>query len=153
MFLSAVCSMAQSDAAKAFEKLKSLQGTWAGVNPEGAKMRTTYRLTAAGSVLMADVGEGTSMEMVTMFHLDGDRLMLTHYCSAKNQPRMTAKISPDLKTISFNFLDATNVPDPKAGHMHDAVFTFVDSQHYTEEWTWTEAGKASKHRIELQREK
>ena len=48
--------------------------------------------------------------VLTVFHLDGDRLILTHYCMAGNQPRMQAT-SYDAKKgeIRFQFLDATNL--------------------------------------------
>ena len=29
-------------------------------------------------------------DMISMFNLDGDRVVLTHYCAAGNQPRMVA---------------------------------------------------------------
>ena len=56
--------------------------------------------------------------MVSMIHLDGpNRLLMTHYCGAGNQPRMQASVSPDGKTITFNYVDATNLSAPDAGHM------------------------------------
>ena len=76
---------------------------------------------------------------------------MTHYCGAGNQPRMKATASPDGKTITFEFLDATNLASPQAGHMHRVVFTMIDANHHTEEWTFLDNGKEVKEVFDLQR--
>ena len=43
--------------------------------------------------------------MISMIHLDRDRLLLTHYCPAGDQPPMKASVSPECKTIMFDFVD------------------------------------------------
>src|SRR5436305_10042303 len=101
------CAMAQSEAQKNFEKMKTLAGSWKGKTSEGRPVEVSYRVTSGGSALMSEI-KGKE-DMITMFHLDGDRLMMTHYCGAGNQPRMKAEASPDGKTIPFEFLDATNL--------------------------------------------
>ncbi len=58
---------------------------------------------------------------------------------------------PDGKTLEFSFLDATNLSSPQAGHMHHAVFTFVDANHYTEEWTFTQDGQSKTEHFDLHR--
>jgi len=103
-----------------------------------------YELVAGGTCLQETFRfEGDdSHTMVTMYHVDGDDLMLTHYCIANNQPRMRAEnISADLKEIAFNFVDATNLPDPNAGHMYKAVFQFNDENEFSSAWTFRKDGK------------
>lgn len=75
-------------------------------------------------------------EMVTMFHLDGPVLMVTHYCSAGNQPRMVASSISHPKEIAFTFKDATNLASPTAGHMRGLVLTLVDADHHKQSWTF-----------------
>jgi hypothetical protein len=99
---------------------------------------STWSPVAADSVMMEKMDEAS---MVTMYHLDGARLMMTHYCGAKNQPRMVAEISPDGKTISFNFLDATNVASPNAGHMRRMIMTLEDTDHFSQQWFFRDGGK------------
>jgi hypothetical protein len=91
--------------------------------------------------------------MISMFHLDGpNRLIITHYCTAGNQPRMLATSSPDGKTFTFEFLDATNLAAPDSGHMKSVVFTIVDASHHTEDWTYAAApGKEMKQFFDLHR--
>ncbi len=136
----AIAAAAESDAQKAFRKLKALTGTWAGKSHDGKAISATYHLTAGGTSLMLESSED---HMVTMFYLVGDRLVLTHYCGTGNQPRMQASVSPDGKIIAFEFVDGINIPSVESGHMHRAVFTLTDADHYAEEWTWMQGGKSS----------
>ncbi len=87
---------------------------------------------------------------ITMLYLDGDRLLLTHYCDAGNRPRMVAKVSPDGQTVAFDFLDV--VGSTRYGNMHDAVFTVIDANHHTEVWTWMDPDGNTVHaHFDLQR--
>jgi len=134
--LCATVAWSQSSAQKSFDQLKSLTGSWDGQNNQGKPVTVTFRDTAGGSAVMSEIHGHGPENMISMFHLDGpNRLMLTHYCGAGNQPRMTATASPDGKTLTFTFLDATNLATPDAGHMQRAVFTMIDANHHTEEWT------------------
>ncbi len=151
LVLGATAALAQSDAQKSFDKLKTLAGSWEGKDPAGRAVQVAFRVTSGGSALMSEImGEE---DMITMFHLDGSRLLMTHYCGAGNQPRMLGTISPDGKSIDFNFLDATNLASPQAGHMHHVVFAFADADHHSEEWTFLNSGKEMHERFDLQRKK
>jgi len=156
-----IAALAQSDAQKSFTKLKSLAGTWDGVvttNPpapdiDGKAMHVTLRVTSMGNAIMHEMtGAGRPDDPITMLYTDGDRLLLTHYCDAGNRPRMAGKLSPDGKTVEFDFLDVTG--NLQYGHMQHAVFTAIDDNHHTEEWTYMEPGdKPVRARLELQRVK
>jgi hypothetical protein len=152
LLLSATFALSQSAAQKSFDQLKTLRGSWEGKNSDGKLVQVSFRDTAGGSALMSEIhGQGPE-DMISMFHLDGpNRLLLTHYCGAGNQPRMTATASPDGKTITFDFLDATNLATPAAGHMQRVVFTMVDANHHTEDWTFAAAGKEMKEFFDLKR--
>ncbi len=41
----------------------------------------------------------------------------------------------------FDFLDATNLPNSSAGHMHKLAVHFEDKDHFTQKWTWSEKGQ------------
>jgi hypothetical protein len=153
-FAAAIClaQTAPTDAQKAFAAIKSLPGAWEGKGPNGAPLRVDFKVTAGGSAVMSEILGKGSEDMITMFHLDGpDRLLMTHYCGAGNQPRMQASVSPDGKVITFNFVDATNLAAPDAGHMQRMVLTLVDDNHHTEEWTFLDHGKELKEFFALRR--
>ena len=125
------------DAAAAFNRLKALAGTWEAPVKDG-KITVTYEVLAGGTAVM----EKDSMNMVTVYHLDGDRLMLTHYCMAGNQPRMQARrFDAQTGELDFQFLDATNLSSPSAGHMHNAKIRFVDDGHFKAAWQFYEKGE------------
>jgi hypothetical protein len=148
----ATIAMAQTDAQKSFTQLKTLTGSWEGKNSKGEPLIVTFEDTAGGSALLSEIHGHGPENMVSMFHLDGpNRLMLTHYCGAGNQPRMTATTSPDGKTVAFDFLDATNLSAPDAGHMQRLVVTMVDANHHTEGWTFNDHGKEMKELFDLHR--
>jgi hypothetical protein len=149
--LSTIVAAGETDAQKSFEKLKTLDGAWEGKTSDGRTVRVSFRTTSNGSALMSEIMGDENM--ITMIHLDGDRLLLTHYCGAGNQPRMKATTSPDGKSISFDFVDATNLASPDAGHMHRVVFTIPDANHHSEEWIFLQNGKEARERFDLQRQK
>ena len=91
--------------------------------------------------------------IITMYHLDKDRLMMTHYCSAQNQPRMQANISDDGKTFTFDFLDATNLANPADGNMRKMVLTVLDKDDFTEQWLFNKDGKDETGTFHLIRKK
>jgi hypothetical protein len=126
---------------KAFEALKGLAGSWEGtltpVPPvkdfAGARVKVVIRVTSRGNALMHEMTiAGLPDDPITMLYLDGERLMMTHYCDAGNRPRMVGKLSPDGKSVAFEVLDISG--STQRGHMADAVFAVVDVDHHTEEW-------------------
>jgi hypothetical protein len=152
VILAASAVVAQSDAQKSFDQLKSLAGTWEGKNSLGEPLQVSFKVTSGGSAVMSEIAGHGNDNMITMFHLDGpNKLVLTHYCGAGNQPRMQASASPDGKAITFNFLDATNLASPDAGHMHRVAITVLDANHHTEEWTFADHGKEMKELFDLHR--
>jgi hypothetical protein len=136
----------------AFEQLKSLAGEWEGTF-QGQKGTTSYRVVAAGSAIENRLFEGKAEEMVTMFHLDGPVVMVTHYCAAGNQPRMVAQPSTDPKVIHFTFKDVTNLAAPSAEHMRELTITFVDANHHKQAWTSRGDGKEHTEVFEFTRKK
>lgn len=150
---------APSENAARFERLKSLAGNWKGVGKsaeESHEALFNYKVTAGGSAVMETIFVGTPHEMVTMYTLAGDELILTHYCAAGNQPCMKAEKGGDPNTIKFAF-DRLQGGDPaKDMHMHDGMLIFVDDNKIRAEYQGWEGGKpAAGHRavFELERVK
>lgn len=140
-------------AATAFEQLKDLAGTWETKSPDGKVATESVRVISAGSVVMLGMNEGDGDSMVTMFHPDGDSLVATHYCAAKNQPRFVWTPGTEAGVLAFDFKDVTNLAKPDAGYMRRVEIRFKDANHHTEEWTWREAGKDTVHAMEFTRKK
>lgn len=108
----------------AFERLKSLVGTWE-YERDGERREVVYSLTADGSAL---IERFTNMSSV--YHLDGSDLRVTHYCGAKNQPRMKAyAYDPEKGVVSFDFVDVTNVAKPDDYHTREVRITFFNENH------------------------
>jgi hypothetical protein len=158
----------KSDAQKSFDQLKALAGTWeATVTTDppmkdmgnGDTTQVSLRVTSRGNALVHEMGDLKRQDdptkfdhPVTMFYLDGDRLILTHYCDAGNRPRMAARVSPDGKTVEFDFLDIAG--NTQYGNMYHAVFTFIDENHHTEDWTFKLKGdKLMRGHMDLHRVK
>jgi len=137
-----------------FETMKSLVGEWKGTSADKKPATVTYTLVSDNSALMEKLAMGGESEMVTMYHPDGDHLMMTHYCSAHNQPRMRSQaVAAGSKNITFDLVDVTNLSSPDAGHMKKLVVTFADKDHFTQEWTWTQKGKEKTEVIHFERMK
>lgn len=138
----------RASAGSDFDKMKALVGEWEATSPEG-KHRITFQLVSEGSAVMESVSRES---MVTMYHRDGDSILMTHYCAAGNQPRMRAKAAQG-DSIAFQFVDAANLKAVSDGHMHRLVIKFLDKDHVIEEWTWTAGGKETVSVFDLRRVK
>lgn len=160
----------QTDAEKSFALLKSLAGKWEGPvkmeghdhgNGSGApeNIQVSLRVTSRGNALVHEMGDLNRTDdptkydhPVTMFYLDDGKLKLTHFCDAGNRPSMAARVSPDGKTVEFDFSGLSG--SDKFGHMYHAVITVIDANHHTEEWTYQlPDGKTMGGRMDLQRVK
>jgi hypothetical protein len=127
----------------AFTQLGTLIGEWEGQTPDGQTVWLSFEIASGGTALIERMHMGAEPEMVTVYHADGDRIAVTHYCSAGNQPQMrTAALAGPVTKLSFDFVRVTNLATPAAGHMRHLTVTLVDSDHLTEEWTWQEGGEA-----------
>jgi hypothetical protein len=135
---------AQSPAAQGLDKLKSLQGEWIdvdGVFGEKGKVAVTYRVTGGGHTVVETFPVGTAHEMVTVYHLDGGKLVLTHYCTSNTQPQMASNGLVG-NTLHFDFVGGANVNPAKTSHMHGVTFEFLSADEIKATWlNWT-AGKA-----------
>jgi len=148
-----------SDAQTAFDQLKTLAGSWVGQlttipqepRANGKFAQISLRVTSLGNAFVHEMSvSGTPDHPVTMFYRDADRLLLTHYCDAGNRPRMVGRMSPDGKTLEFEFLDLSG--GDQRGHMHHAAFTSIDENHHIEEWTYMMPGdKPMRAHFDLQR--
>lgn len=148
-----------SDAKEAFEKLKALAGSWVGelsMNSSsdefnGRLAQFSLRVTSRGNALVHELSlSGIPDHPVTVFYVEGDRLIATHYCDAGNRPRFVGTMSPDGTRLEFEFLDLSG--GEEFGHMHNIVFTFGDENRHTEEWTYMMPGdNPARGRFELQR--
>jgi len=126
----------------AFDQLKSLAGEWERTNAQGSKVSLTYQVVSNGSVLMERLKGPGESEMITMYSLDGDHILVTHYCSAGNQPTMqspTATAATGKYDFSFVRVSGTKTPDE--GHMVALSLTIPDKDHLTQEWTFDDHGK------------
>jgi hypothetical protein len=151
--------VASPEAQKSFDTMKSLAGNWEGpvtLDPpqpemsDGKPLHISMRVTSRGHALVHEMQEaGTAPDPakydhpVTMFYVDSGRLTLVHYCDAGNRPRMIARPSADGKSVEFDFSDISGSTD--YGHMHHAVFTFIDSNHHIEDWTYMMPGDKPVH--------
>jgi hypothetical protein len=150
----------KSDAQKSFDTIKTLAGTWDAkltIDPPMPNMhdkdtpsQISMRVTSRGNALVHEMyalgvpDDPTRYDHpLTMLYMDGGRLNLVHYCDAGNRPHMIAKTSSDGKTVEFDFLDISG--GTERGHMHHAVFTVIDANHHTEDWTYMMPGDKPVH--------
>ncbi|HYK40986.1 MAG TPA: hypothetical protein VE007_01270 [Thermoanaerobaculia bacterium] len=139
-------------ASPAWESMKSLQGDWEGLYQSKVKTSVSYRLVSNGTALMETLVAPDASDMVTMYHPDGERVAMTHYCSENTQSRMRAP-GTDGKRIAFSFVDVSNLASPDAMRMTGLVLTLKDPDHFSAQWTGTGMGKSDTSLFEFTRKK
>lgn len=137
----------EAGARPAFDRLKALGGSWEGMlttvpavpEAQGKVAQVTLHVSSMGNALQHEVKiEGRPDDPITMFYMDGDDLVLTHYCDAGNRPRMRSRVSPDDKRVEFDLVDVAG--STEHGNMYHSTFTLIDADHHIEDWTWMNPG-------------
>jgi len=131
----------------ALERLKSLEGDWSGPavwDQDGKKgsveFKVSYKVTAAGKTVVETMFPGTPGEMMTVYYVDGEDLVLVHYCTSGNQPRMKLKPSEDPNDLAFRCTGGTNMKE-RDSHMHSVRLTMKDADHLRGAWSSTKDGQ------------
>lgn len=125
----------------ALDALKTLAGDWEMTDKEGKKhVSSVFKVVAAGSAVSQNMFPGTEHEMVNMYHMDGDKVVMTHYCAAGNQPRMTSAAPKD-GVYKFTLDKVSNMRDKDDMYMGELTLTIKDKDTFVEEWTSFMQGK------------
>lgn len=130
------------------DKIKALVGEWEATSPEG-KSTVKYELISNGTAVEERLGIHDG-QMVSIYHMNGNKLMMTHYCAFNNQPRFEGEVAGD--TITFRYVDATNLPNESAPHITGLVMNFKDADHFTQQWSTNAPGEKGMT-MEFQRKK
>jgi hypothetical protein len=137
-----VPSISHSVAKANFDKIKSLEGNWVliggkrlgkPVDPVPGKPFLTYNISAGGHAVIEKLFAGTSKEMVSIYYLADSDLMMDHYCSLGNQPRMVALPSDDFK-IEFKMIGITNFNDDNDLHISSHALEINGQDELTAYW-------------------
>lgn len=129
-----------------FTKLTTLEGKWetaeVEVDDKKEKKYHVFEVSAAGTVVMETMFPGTDHEMINMYHVDGDDLMLTHYCAGGNQPRMKLdRETSGMNNLHFEYLDGTNLDPAVDAHIHRGQLQFLDEGDLKSTWISHKDGK------------
>ena len=148
LFLSPILAAQQMHPAAppspAFDQLKSLAGEWEGkTSSSAAATKVTYTVVSNGSVVMEHLLPAKESEMITMYSVDGDRLVVTHYCAMGNQPIMqTDPLKAASGKYDFKFVRLGGAKSPDEAHMAALTLTILDKDHITQAWTFDDHGKS-----------
>jgi hypothetical protein len=146
--------VAASDAQKVFDQMKALEGSWHGTIMN-IPIDVTIRLASSNTAILYEATTGGGRppnHEITMFYVDGDRFLATHYCDGGNRARFDGKLSPDGKTSEFNFLDVAG--NTRGGLVNRMAFTILDPNKHLVEFTFIRPdGKPMELRGEFERTK
>lgn len=144
----------QTRLGSAFDRLKTLAGTWEADSPAGGTLTGTIWLVSKGTAIEEAIGTPQESE-VSLYTADGDRVVMTHYCALTargNQVRLkTPPLTADQTEFVFSFVSITNLGTPAEAHMRHVVLRLKDKDHFSEEWTKRENGKDSSFTLSFTR--
>lgn len=105
--------------AQQFELLRSWEGRWQVA--ETPALKIVFETTARGSAMVERWEVASGLHSMTVYHMDGEAMVATHYCPQGNQPRLESR-SASSGEIRFAFRDATDL-DAAESHAHSLWFT------------------------------
>jgi hypothetical protein len=160
-FLCSAIGWAGGDSAndRMFARMRALAGDWEGTfewsggRTNTGPLKASYYVTGNGSALVENLIMDGVPTMTTVYHLDGADLRMTHFCAARNQPRLKAsRIDEATGSVDFSFVDITNVGPANAGHVEHFFIQVIDSDHANLKFTFAGGtGKSAVENIVLKR--
>lgn len=138
------------------ERVKGLAGEWQMKDEKGNLVpASTFTVTSSGSAVREIMFAGMPHEMTNMYTMDGDSLVVTHYCAQGNQPRMRARLNDGHghgpNQIHFQFDSVSNLRSPTETYMGDMVLEFVSSDKVVQRWKSYKNGVLSNdHDVEIE---
>ena len=133
------------------QHLKELIGDWQATRKSGQTVKVSYRLVARDSVLVESWLPGPGRETLTLYHMDKDDLLATHYCALGNQPRLRLRAPSTAGVFAFDFVSATNLPDSKAGHQQRFEIRIRNADCVVRSETYVDNGKGETEEIVFRR--
>ena len=149
-------SKAAHDARSAFEALKAMAGTWHGtVAAEGEEPRETeivYEVRSAGHSVVQTFSPGKPYEMFSVYHLDGEDLLMTHYCAIGNAPKMKFVATGKPGEIVWEFNGGSNLDPGKDPHAHEGRMQITGPDSYVSKSVgWSNGEPSSKRTFTMKR--
>jgi hypothetical protein len=140
----------KKDGAALLAQLKGLAGDWVSAKEDDTKGKVllSYRVTAGGSTVIETEFPGTPMEMVSVYHLDGKELVMTHFCMLKNQPRFRARAGDKDGVIHLEFTGGSNIDPKKDHHVYRGQVEIVSKDRLNSKW-WMRGGHDKPHAEEV----
>ena len=145
--LTALDGADQANARLAFAQLQTLVGEWEGKTDAGRVLKVSYRLVANNTVLVETWTLGPQREALTLYHMDNESLIATHYCPLGNQPRLRLKEAGSASSFTFEFVSATNLPKPGMAHQHQFEIEILQANSFARSETYMENGVAGSERV------
>lgn len=135
-----------------FKQLKLLLGDWRGKLPNGNFIDVSYQEINGGAIVERYHSKDPMWwNMSSVYHKDVDKIIMSHYCSWGNHPRMTAKMPEGpVRKLEFSFADIA-MTEPDNGYMRDLTFNFQDKDHFTHRWVWHEDGEDTVLHLTMER--
>lgn len=149
----ATLSAAPNDAKSGFEAMKKLEGSWKQTAKDGSTSYVSLSVISNGHAILETMTNKDRSKVSTssVYHLDGDQLVMTHYSAQGNAPRMRARLIEPTK-IRFETYEVMNLKGPNQNQMTAVTFSFKDTDNLIQEWISKEGGKESKIVFDLKRE-
>lgn len=120
-----------------FGRIKALAGEWSMVGEDGklGQEKIVFSVSSNGSVVREIMFPGSQHEMTNLYHLDGDSLVMTHYCAIGNQPRMRAHAASGSDALDFRFDSVTNYAGGEQTVMGGMRLVWVSPDTIRQEWS------------------
>ena len=126
------------------DPIKALAGKWEEPAEGGMPANVVeFKVTAAGGSVVETMFPGMPHEMVNVYTVDGEDVIVTHYCASKNAPRMKLTKNENGRML-FEFIDGANI-NPEKTYMGKLELTVHGPDEIEENWTSITKGKEEGH--------